>query len=293
MSQHDQALSFFDQSAGAWQQKSIGALKAYPLVEMRHRAVLHVLSQIKARDFLDVGCGTGQLAIEVAQKGLISTGIDFAPEMIRHCEENEAKAKSGANFQCIAALEYKTADQSLDLISAQGFIEYLSLEDCERFFEMCGKWLRPGGHFVVGSRNRLFNAITMNGYTNLEQSIGMLDALVTEATVIEQSASQTEMLANLDGVGDGMEHPKQHPKTGIGVETRYQFTPAELVEKLRRRGFKAKAIYPVHYHGLPVGLVEPNIDLHIRIAAAVENIGYPNHKLIPFASTFIVHAERT
>lgn len=38
-------------------------------------------------DFLDVGCGTGQLAIHVAKLGIRSVGVDFAPDIIRVAEE--------------------------------------------------------------------------------------------------------------------------------------------------------------------------------------------------------------
>jgi 2-polyprenyl-3-methyl-5-hydroxy-6-metoxy-1,4-benzoquinol methylase len=31
----------------------------------------------------DIGCGTGELVLDMAAKGVRATGIDFAPEMIR------------------------------------------------------------------------------------------------------------------------------------------------------------------------------------------------------------------
>ena len=57
------------------------------------------------------------------------------------------------------------------------------------------RMLRPSGAFVVGSRNRLFNLFSLNDYTRLEQKLGTVDGLLTEAVAI---ASAPDMNGAID-----------------------------------------------------------------------------------------------
>lgn len=289
MDQHSQALSFFDTTADTWQAKATGQIAAYPVIENRHKAVRSILDDMpRATNFLDVGCGTGQLAIEIARRGLASTGIDFAPEMIRQCREN-AKGSS-AKFEVATAMDYNPPDGSIDLISAMGFIEYISLDDLSRFLEKSRRQLRPNGRIALGSRNRLFNAVTMNAFTDMERNAGTFDRLAQECIAIESATDQTSAINALAPYCQEMTQVDNHPFTGIGVSTRFQFSPGDLIARVRKHGFEPEAFYPVHYHGLPISLVQHSIELHIAIAEAVEKIDYPNHRILPHCSTFVLDA---
>jgi len=47
---------------------------------------------VKGKEVLDVGCGTGQLAIYIAQNDGFVTGLDISKEMIQICNMNAEKA---------------------------------------------------------------------------------------------------------------------------------------------------------------------------------------------------------
>jgi 2-polyprenyl-3-methyl-5-hydroxy-6-metoxy-1,4-benzoquinol methylase len=147
MDQQQQTKRFFESTASAWQTKASGEAPSYNIVEGRHRAVLAVLKGLgKVRRLLDVGCGTGQLTVEVARQGVDATGIDFAAEMIAQCEANRQKAGVAAKFINASFFDLPTPPEPYDIISAQGFIEYISPEQMEEFFARCSAMLRPGGH---------------------------------------------------------------------------------------------------------------------------------------------------
>ena len=286
-----QARSYFHASAADWQNKASGAA-GYSVIEGRHGAVLNVLKRMpQARRFLDVGCGTGQLAIEVAARGLMSEGCDFAEAMIEQCRVNASAAKSSAVFELGSFFDLKYDDGAYDLISAQGFIEYISLSDMEEFFRRVLRMLRPGGALVVGSRNRLFNAVSMNDYTRIEMDLGALPALFAEALDFAT--------ARMDGLEVVRTHervdpqPDVHPITGIGVDTRYQFSPADLGGRLRRAGLTPAGIYPVHFHGLHPLVKAERPELHEQFAGAVDAAAVYDLKLLPFCSTFVMEARRT
>ena len=293
MEQQDQALKYFRSAALDWQSKAVNAPGAYSVIEGRHRAVLAVLDDmVAARRFVDVGCGTGQLAIAAAQRGLRAEGIDFAEEMVARCEENARLAGVSARFICGSFFDTEFDDAAYDVISAQGFIEYVSPDQTDQFFRRCARMLRPGGALVVGSRNRLFNAFSLNDFTRLEGEMGTLGALVAEAITLRSHPTANALFAALRRHERIDPQPDHHPVTGIPVETRYQYTPADLIHRLRRCDMAPAGLFPVHFHGLPPQLSAEQPELHSRIALAAAEIGLRDHRLVPSSSTFVLEARR-
>ncbi len=293
MEQQSQTRDYFRSAATDWQNKSVNAAKTYSVIEGRNRAVLDVLSgKSGAKRFLDVGCGTGQLVVAAAQRGLAAEGIDFADEMIVQCKANAATAGVEARFLCNSFFEVPFDDGAYDVIGALGFIEYISPEETDEFFRRSARMLRPGGSIAVGSRNRLFNAFSLNDYTRLEAEMGVLGTLIAEATALQSNATLEAALAALRRFERVDPQPDRHPVTGIPVDTRYQFTPADLIYRLRRCGLSARTIYPVHYHGLPLAIKAEHLEAHREIAMVAAEIGLRDHRLVPFSSSFVLEARR-
>lgn len=287
-SQQNQALAYFSEHADDWQRKAAGLLDIYPVIEARHRAVHHAVAQIGASRILDIGCGTGQLAIELTRDGRQAVGVDFAPQMIDRCKENAASAKSGASFHCASVFDLPEMGK-FDLISAQGFIEYITLDQLTQFLSICHGLLEPGGCIAIGSRNRLFNVCSLNDYTTMERDLGQLDALVSESVALQEAASAEAFLGKLEG-GTRWTYPESHPHTGIDVTTRHQFTPADLAGRIRDAGFAPLLLYPVNFHAMPASMKPANEQLHANIALGVESVDYPNHRIIPRCSSYVLSA---
>jgi SAM-dependent methyltransferase len=288
--QQDQARSYFHHSARDWQSKA--EAQWYNIIQARNRAALDIISRLPSvADFLDVGCGTGQLAIDVAKRGIRSVGIDFASEMIRIAEENNAKESASARFVCSSFFEVQHLPSSYDVISAQGVIEYISLDKLETFLGLCSAALRAGGSLALASRNRLFNIVSLNPFTQMEMELGTMDFLVREAICLQSSAA-SDLFANLTKHERIDRQPSGHPETGIGVDVRYQFSPAELIKRARRYGFSPEAIYPIHFHGLPGSFKDEHSSLHAEIAAFAEQAGLRDHRLVPHSSSFVLDLRR-
>jgi SAM-dependent methyltransferase len=286
--QQEQARSYFHHSARDWQSKAEGQRNEYNVIQARNRAALDIVSRLPSvSDFLDVGCGTGQLAIDVAKRGIRSVGIDFASEMIRIAEENNAKESASALFVCSSFFEVQHAPASYDVISAQGLIEYISLDELETFFGLCSAALRAGGSLALASRNRLFNVVSLNSFTKMEMELGTMDLLVREAICFQSSAAG-ELFANLTAHGRINHQPPSHPGTGIGVDIRYQFSPAELIKRARGHGFSPEAIYPIHFHAFPGSFKDEHPNLHAEIAGIAERAGLRDHRLVPHSSSFVL-----
>jgi 2-polyprenyl-3-methyl-5-hydroxy-6-metoxy-1,4-benzoquinol methylase len=290
--QQDQTLRYFNDHAADWQSKATGE-QDYNIIAARNGAVLRVIEAMgDVERLLDVGCGTGQLVIEAARRGVHSVGVDFAADMIERCEVNRKAAGVEASFVAASFFDLPDPPAPYDVVSALGFIEYLSIEQMEAFFARAAKMLRPGGALVVGSRNRLFNALSLNDYTRLEQRLGTLPALVAEAVDLHMAKSQKDAFAALAKHERIDPQPETHPETGIGVATRYQFSPAELVSRLRKHGFRPERLFPVHYHGLPLAIVAERRDVHASLAKLLGDIGPDDHRTVPNSSTFLLDVRR-
>ena len=264
--QQKQALDYFDSHAGEWKQKALGKIGKCNVVKERNDFVLKVLSERKQTcKVLDVGCGTGDLIIQITKKGIEAVGVDFAKEMITTAKKNAPKK---ARFECCSIFDLKTKPNEFDLVSANGFIEYISYKELDALFEKAFDCLKPNGSFVLGSRNRLFNVFSLNEYTKEEIYTGNIELLLQEVIEIIEYKNVKELLP-LVSLQDENKH---HVETGIEVSTRYQFTPAQLIHKGKEKGFEAVEIFPIHIHLLKY----------------VEK----DKTLIPFSSSFMINFKK-
>ena len=293
MDQQSQTFEYFNAHALEWNNKAND--EEYSLIENRHNAVLETLKKFPPKSaFLDVGCGTGQLVLQASKLGWISLGIDFAPEMISICNQNKKLENSDATFECASIFDLDLKNSSFDVISAQGFIEYISLQQLDQFLEISRKLMKPNGRLALGSRNRLFNLHSLNEFTELEGTLGTIDKIVHESVILQKSKTQEEAICSLGKIKYEYEQPSLHPLTGIKIETRYQFTPSDLISKLAKHEFRTEKIYPVHLHPLAISLLENKgaLNIHKKVAniASREFIG--EHKLVPYSSSFVIEAVR-
>jgi 2-polyprenyl-3-methyl-5-hydroxy-6-metoxy-1,4-benzoquinol methylase len=294
VSQQGQTQEFFEAFATGWQTRAAGEEGVFNIIDARHRAVLAILDDVpNARRALDVGCGTGQLLVSIGERGIDGEGIDFAPSMIEHCNQNASGAGlSNLKFTCASFFDVELEDGAYDLISAQGFIEYISLEEIEEFLARCYRALRPGGALALGSRNRLFNALTMNAFTRQELELGILPILVQESVTLATTESNDAAFKALRRLERTDPHPDRHPDTGIHVDTRYQFTPADLASRLRRNGLTASAVFPVNFHALPPVLADEQAGIYNHMAQFASDVWPRDHRLVPFSSSFVIRGDK-
>ena len=291
--QQGQTRAYFNEAARYWQAQSENATGVYSVIDGRNRAVLDVAGQFPSNGrFLDVGCGTGQLAISVAGLGWRAEGIDFATDMVVQCKANAQAANSAATFTEASFFDAEFEDGAYDLISAQGFLEYVSTTQADEFFHRVNRMLRPGGALALGSRNRLFNVFSLNDFTRQEIEMGTLGMLMAEALALQSSATTDDALREMRRLGRVDPQPDHHPLTGIPVDTRYQFSPAELAYRLGRVGLAAHAVYPVHFHALPPSIKAEQPQLHSVIAHEAARIGLRDHRLVPMSSTFVLDVRK-
>lgn len=99
------------------------------------------------RRVLDVGCGTGFLALRLAELGHTVTGIDFSPQMIDRARRNAEQGAQQIDFRVGDATALDCADETQDVVVARHLI--WALPDPERGVAEWLRVLRPGGRLLL------------------------------------------------------------------------------------------------------------------------------------------------
>ncbi len=135
----DSVRALFNHKARAWRSKYGPRGKLHSRVE-QFTVRLARLCLPPAR-ILDLGCGTGEIAAALDQRGYQVTACDFAEEMIAVARSHS----SSVDWMCLEPdwRELPFDDGSFDAIVASSVFEYL--DDVPRVAAELSRVLRPGG----------------------------------------------------------------------------------------------------------------------------------------------------
>jgi ubiquinone/menaquinone biosynthesis C-methylase UbiE len=98
-------------------------------------------------DALDVGCGTGFLALELAARGHQVVGVDFASAMIEEARRKAAARGLSVRFEEVDAEQLPFAPRRFDLVISRHLL--WTLPHPERAVDDWIRVLRPAGRLVV------------------------------------------------------------------------------------------------------------------------------------------------
>lgn len=106
----------------------------------------------RGRRVLDVGCGGGLLAEELARLGLRVTGVDPSLPSLRTARLHADAAALAIEYLVGAGEALPVADESFDVVVCCDVLEHVT--DVERVVAEISRALRPGGLFVYDTINR-------------------------------------------------------------------------------------------------------------------------------------------
>jgi glycine/sarcosine N-methyltransferase len=141
----------------------------FPLNEAAVRWTERHLKDQHKTDLLDIGCGTGSLALALAGKFASAAGIDLDARMIEKARKKAAASGSSAVFHVLDMLDCakKFTNESFGAVLCLGnTIAHLTQpEDTGKFFSVVYRLLSPGGTFLLQGIN--YNYILDNNITAL------------------------------------------------------------------------------------------------------------------------------
>lgn len=98
---------------------------------------------------LDVGCGTGENVLYLAERGFDASGIDGAPSAIRKARAKAKRRNLKAHFEVADALNLAVPKEQFDTVIDSGLFHVFPDDDRDRFRESLGRVVRPGGVYFL------------------------------------------------------------------------------------------------------------------------------------------------
>ena len=124
---------------------------------------------LQPRTAVDLACGTGSVAMLLAERGLQVTGVDMSEEMLCMAAQKAIDAEKRPTFAC-QMLQNLHLPKGVDLaVSALDGLDYiLDPADCQQAIHRIYKALNPGGCFIfdVNTPEKLR---AMDGQTFLDE----------------------------------------------------------------------------------------------------------------------------
>jgi len=100
---------------------------------------------------VDLGAGTGSVALELARRGASVLALDVSPAMVsRLAERAESEGLDTLRVSCSPIEELRLAPGSVDVVATNYALHHLRDVDKERLVSDAFTWLRPGGRLVIG-----------------------------------------------------------------------------------------------------------------------------------------------
>ena len=101
------------------------------------------------RRVLDVGCGTGDLAIWLAEQGRSVTGVDFLPQPLEQARRKAAACGVAVNFLEMDALAIGAIPERFDAVTDCGLFH--TFDDASRtaYVDALGRLLEPGAKLFL------------------------------------------------------------------------------------------------------------------------------------------------
>lgn len=112
----------------------------------------------KSLKILDIGCGTGRHAVELAQRGYTVTGIDLSESMLTVAKEKAAKAAVSVDFRRCDARELPFKGEfDAAIMLCGGAFPLMEIDDMNfQILKNATQALKPRGKFIFTTLNGLF-----------------------------------------------------------------------------------------------------------------------------------------
>jgi SAM-dependent methyltransferase len=98
---------------------------------------------------LDVGCGTGENVLYLAEHGYTAAGVDGAPTAIKKARAKAKQRGLSESFEVGDALNLPTPERLFDTVIDSGLFHVFSDDERPRFRESLGRVVRSGGTYFL------------------------------------------------------------------------------------------------------------------------------------------------
>jgi cyclopropane fatty-acyl-phospholipid synthase-like methyltransferase len=184
----------------------------------------------KGAAILDIPCGFGRHAIDLAQRGFKVTGVDISARFVKNLNE-KVKAEN-LNIQVIEAdvLELKLSQQFLGAICMGNSFGYFDFDKMKLFVETVAAALTKGARFIINS-GIIAESILPNFESNKSFTVGDITMDVLNTYDAQNSYMASELTYTKNGASE--QHAFKH----------YVFTLSEVTRLLALYGLRVVGTY--------------------------------------------------
>ncbi|WP_373511266.1 class I SAM-dependent methyltransferase [Persicitalea sp.] len=105
--------------------------------------------KIAGKTILDIGCGSGDNAIYLAQKGFQVTGLDYSDKGIEVAKRRAAKENVTVKFDVADAFNLSNINQQFDIVIDYGLYHNIDMDKMPLYLENIRQVLKTGGQFII------------------------------------------------------------------------------------------------------------------------------------------------
>jgi SAM-dependent methyltransferase len=119
---------------------------------LERRLVLEHIGDVAGRDILEIGCGDGDLAVQLAGLGGHVSAIDVSEQMVAAARQRAAEHHTSVDIRLGIAQQIPFEDGSFDVVVAVTILCFV--RDAIPVFQEIARVLKPGGRLVIGELGR-------------------------------------------------------------------------------------------------------------------------------------------
>ena len=212
---------------------------------------------------LELGCGTGRIAIPVARAGVRIVGIDRSDEMLARARSRIARARLGGRLSLvrgdIRALPFRSRVKFSAVLAAYGILQSLTRErDLTRTFESVARVLRRGGLFAIDVVPDLPNWEEYRDRVSLKGRRGKNSTLTLVETVRQDRRRRLTIFDQ-----EYRERSRGRLRTHRFSLTFRTLSVPQMTRRLEKAGFRVRAVMG-DYQGGPW---DPRADVWVILAS--------------------------
>jgi 2-polyprenyl-3-methyl-5-hydroxy-6-metoxy-1,4-benzoquinol methylase len=183
---------------------------------------------------LDIGCGTGRHAIELARRGYSVVGIDLSESQLNRAREKAVEHGFPIDFRQTDARELPFhAEFGLAIMLCEGAFPLMETDEMNfRILQGAARSLKPGGKLIFTTLNGLFPLFhSVKDFLNAETGPGQAE---TRSSTFDLMTFRDH---NVTAITDDSGNHKE-----LACDERY-YVPSEITWLLKTAGFRKSEIF--------------------------------------------------